>query len=355
MHKTILIVGLFRPINNLTKPVTASQQLAELFQKNNIPIIQTSFYQGRIWRMIDTLLTILFNARRIQIAIVPMFGTKPSFIWQELTTRLLKILNIPIILVMHGGSIPEKMKKNSRTFLSAFERADKIVCPSTFLQTSLKQYNIESTVIENVLDLSAYLFVHKTYVRPRIIWMRSFSDIYNPQMAVRVASLLAKKYPHFYMIMAGNDGGLLSSIQAMVKENNLDHVIKFTGFINQSQKQELAYDFDIYICTNRIDNAPVSVIEFMSLGLPIVSVNTGGLPYLINNEINGLLVSLDDDNGMVTQIEKLMNYPSLSSTITQNALDYSGQYDEVPVLKKWALLFSEMDVSFSESIKSIAS
>ena len=352
MRKAILVVGLFRPANNHSKPVTASQQLADLLAKNNIPVIKTSFRQGRVTRMTDTLFTILFQSRSFSLAIVPLFGTKPSFIWQELATRLLRLLGKPYILVVHGGSIPERMKQESGPFIKALQRADKVVCPSGFLQAHLLQYDLESVIIENVLDLSAYRFVQKENIRPRILWMRSFSDIYNPQMAVRVAALLAKKYTGFKMVMAGDDGGLLTVIQAMVKECRLEEQVTFPGFINRQQKQALAQDFDIYICTNRIDNAPVSVIECMSLGLPVVSVNAGGLPYLIRDGVNGFLVAPDDDKAMAEQIERLINNPPLAATMAANALLYSKQYDETPVLQKWKLLFREMNIVVPESIKS---
>ena len=352
MTKAILVVGLFRPANNHSNPVTASQQLAELLDKHHIPVMKTSFRQGRIARMLDTVCTILFQSRKFSLAIVPLFGTRPSFIWQELATRLLRLLGKPYIIVVHGGSIPERMKQQSDPFIKALQRADKIVCPSGFLQFHLRQYGLESVVIENVLELSAYRFVQKENIRPRIVWMRSFSDIYYPQMAVRVAALLAKKYPDFRMVMAGNDGGLLTLVQAMVKEYRLEEQVIFPGFINRQQKQELAKDFDIYICTNRIDNAPVSVIEFMSLGLPVVSVNTGGLPYLIHNGVNGFLVAQDDDAVMAAQIETLISDPSLAATVAANALLYSTQYDEAPVLQKWISLFREMTVNVPESTKS---
>jgi glycosyltransferase involved in cell wall biosynthesis len=172
--------------------------------------------------------------------------------------------------------------------------------------------------------------------------MRAFEDVYNPAMAVEVARLLDKKFPDFQMVMAGGDKGLLTAIKRMVSDYGLTTKVLFPGYINHQQKLQYAREYDIYICTNKIDNAPVSVIEFMALGLPIVSVNTGGIPYIIKDGENGLLVNDEDVDAMVEKIEMLIQQPALTTQIAANALNYSRRYDEAPVLGKWIKLFAQM-------------
>ncbi len=340
---SILIVSLFGKTENKTGVYTsAASQLAQLLINNKIPVIKTSYYQNKIFRLSDTVFSILLNYNKFQIAVVPLYGTKPSFLWQEAATRLLKYLNKKIILVVHGGSIEMRMKDNAAPFLKALQRADFVVCPSTYLLEVLRRYNIQSVLIENVLNLSKYQFIQKKNLRPHIIWMRAFEDVYNPQMAVRVAMLLKKKYSDFKMIMAGSDKGLLSTVQTMINSNGLQHNLSLPGFINLQQKLQFAAEYDIYICTNRIDNAPVSIIEFMAMGVPVVSVNSGGIPYLIEDGKNGLLVNVDDDEAMVQQIEKLLCNPELAHQIIFNALNFSLKFDEPVVLKKWETVFDQL-------------
>ena len=342
--KPVLIVGLFNRENeNSHNYISAAEQLAALLTANNIKVIRTSFYRSKFLRLIDTVYSIFKNRRRFEIAIVPLYGTRPSFIWQEIATRVLKLFKKKIILIVHGGSIPQRMEINAAPFLKSLRRADVAVCPSGYLQQYLKGHGVETRLIENVLDLSAYTFYQKKSVDAHIMWMRAFEDTYNPEMAVRVALLLKKKYPHFTMVMAGKDEGMLDAIKQMVKENQLSGNIIFPGFITLQQKLEYAQTQHIYICTNRVDNAPVSLIEFMALGLPIVSVNTGGIPYIIKDGYNGLLVKLDDDEAMVQKIESLIKNPLLAGAISENAYRYSRQYGKENVLAKWLNLFSQLN------------
>jgi glycosyltransferase involved in cell wall biosynthesis len=123
---------------------------------------------------------------------------------------------------------------------------------------------------------------------------------------------------------------------------NVEHLVEFPGYINKEGKNKYASDLDIYICTNRIDNAPVSLIEMMALGLPVVSVNVGGIPDLITDEENGLLVDLDDDRAMADSISLIIEQPSIGKNLVANGLKCSRQFGEEPVLAKWKHVFNKL-------------
>jgi glycosyltransferase involved in cell wall biosynthesis len=222
------------------------------------------------------------------------------------------------------------------------KRADILFAPSPYFSLYLKQKGFNVRVLENPVDLSSYSFCRKEKIRPRILWMRAFSDIYNPLMAVRVAKRLAEKYSDFEMIMAGKEGPLLNAAKDLAKEYGLLNKIIFPGYINLQQKQAYAQDYDIYICTNKIDNTPVSLTEFMQFGLPIVSVNTGGISYMIEDGVNGLLVNANDAEGMFDKITLLISNQALAQSIIANAYNYVQRYDEKNVIQKWKALLSEI-------------
>lgn len=321
---------------------TAADQLAELFETNQISTITVSDELGKTSRFLDTIFTIFKKRKQYDIGIVPLYGGMMSYIWEALSTTLLKALGKKVILIIHGGSIPERMKNSPGKYLRSFKRADVIVCPSAFIQTVLKGYGVESLLIENVVQLSDYTYHEKTTFRPAIFWMRTLEDIYNPEMAVRVGGLLARKYPGFKMVMAGYDRGQLPMLKQLAAQLNISDRIEFPGYISQQQKDKFADMYDIYICTNRIDNAPVSFIEMMAMGLPIVSVKVGGIPYLLQEGYNGLMVELDDDEAMANAIGSIVNDPSKGRELAKNGLNFSKQFDAEPVLEKWRAVFKEL-------------
>ncbi len=324
---------------------TAADQLAELFEQNGMETITVSDKLNKIGRFLDTMTVIFFKRKQYNIGIVPLYGGLMSYIWEALSTTLLRLLGKKVILIIHGGSIPERMKKDPAKYLRSFKRADIIVCPSAFIQTVLKDYGIESLLIENVVQLNQYTFQPKTVFRPAIFWMRTLEEIYNPEMAVRVGGLLAKKYTGFKMVMAGFDQGKLAELKALATQLNIADKIEFPGYISQQQKEAYAATHDIYICTNRIDNAPVSFIEMMAMGLPIVSVKVGGIPYMLTEGQNGLMVELDDDHAMADAISSIIQHPEKGVALATNGLKYSQQFGAEPVLQKWKSVLQKLDPS----------
>ncbi|MEP6845606.1 MAG: glycosyltransferase family 4 protein [Panacibacter sp.] len=342
-QKAILILGLFVDASAGKQNIrTAEDRIAEMFRKNNIPVITSSYASGRNKRTIDNLYTLITKRKEYDIAIVPLFGTWPAFIWQEIVTRLLKFLNKKILLGIHGGSIPGRIDKGATRFYISLKRATVVFAPSTYFSSYFKEKGFHVRVIENPVDLAVYSFCAKEIIRPRIIWMRAFSDIYNPLMAVRVAKRMTEKYRDFEMVMAGKDGPLSIAAKNMAKEYGLADKILFPGYISMQQKQQFAATYDIYICTNKIDNTPVSLTEFMRFGLPVVSVNTGGIPYMIKDGENGLLVNAEDDEAMFHKICLLIDNQPLAQSIITKAYDYAQQYDETNVMKKWNNVLAEL-------------
>lgn len=142
-YKKILIVGLFlSPKNEKRILRTAADQLAELLRKNNFEIIVVSKIVNQAARLIDTVLAVIFRSPFYRIAIVPLYGGFKSFIWESVTTRLLKTFGKKVIIIVHGGSIPDKMEINPNKYLKTLRKANVVVCPSMFLHTTLAKYNI---------------------------------------------------------------------------------------------------------------------------------------------------------------------------------------------------------------------
>ncbi len=339
--KKILITGLF--ISEKNKHIiyrTAADQLYEIFQNNQIPVIKTSSKLNKITRALDVLTTIFFNKSEYAIAITPYYGTQFAFYIEEVSTRLLKLLGKKIILIAHSGGLPERIKNNPSKYLPILKRADVVVCPSGYLQHEFKKYNIESIVIENVIKLSDYSFIKKETFKPNILWMRTFGDIYNPTMAVKVLAILKQKYPEATLIMGGRDTGELPKVLQLVKELNLEDSIEFPGYIPTEEKINYAKKSDVYICTNKVDNAPVSTIEMMALGIPIVSVNSGGIPFMVQDNVNGLLVEYDDAEAMANKISEIIQNAELGKRLAQNGYNTSLQYGDKAVFEKWQNIFS---------------
>ncbi len=348
--KKILITGLFiSPKNKHLIYRTAADQLYEVFQNNKIPVIKTSALLNKFTRALDVLATIFFKQHQYHLAITPYYGTRFAFYIEDISTRLLKLLGKKVVLIAHSGGLPERIKNNPAKYLPILKRADLVVCPSGYLQHEFKKYQIESILIENVIKLNDYQFIQKDIFKPRLLWMRTFGDIYNPTMAVKVLAILKQKYQDATLVMCGRDTGALQEVIALTKELNLEDSVSFPGYIQTNEKPKYAASCDIYICTNKVDNAPVSTIEMMAMGIPIVSVNSGGIPFMVTDNFNGLLINYDEAPAMAEKIISIIEQPSLGKQLAANGYQTSLNYGDDAVFKKWEKIFTQFSYQYKNN------
>lgn len=123
---------------------------------------------------------------------------------------------------------------------------------------------------------------------------------------LRTAHLLKERGFDFEWICAGKMNPLHKKIvehkeHLKYEENN----VKIAGFLNQEQLQQLLLSTDLYVHTAYIDNSPNAVCEAQYLGLPIVATYVGGIPSLIENGKEGVLIPANDPFTLAGKIIEL--------------------------------------------------
>ena len=167
-----------------------------------------------------------------------------------------------------------------------------------------------------------------------MLWVRSFSKIYNPKLALEVIEKLVAQNVKVILSMVGPEkDGSLKECQEIVAQKKLP--IIFTGLLSKKEWINLSKDYDLFINTTNFDNTPVSVIEAMALGLPVISTNVGGIPYLIENGKTGVLVPPNDSQVFVDEIEAIYNNPSKTMKLSKNARRSVENFDWEVVKEKW--------------------
>ena len=127
----------------------------------------------------------------------------------------------------------------------------------------------------------------------------------------------------------------IDDVRKKISVLKLGSNITLTGKLEKSEWVELSKGYNYFVNTTNFDNRPISVIEAMALGLPVVSTNVGGLPTLIKNNENGILVEPNDANLFVNEIIGLHNDKLKFETIAINARRYIEQFSWEHVRMDW--------------------
>ena len=153
-------------------------------------------------------------------------------------------------------------------------------------------------------------------------------------MAVKVFIKIKGIFPDAKICMVGpKKDESYSKTLKYAKKNNVEVV--FTGKLSKEEWIKLSKEYNVFINTTHLDNTPISVIEAMALGLPVVSTNVGGIPYLLEHNINSLLVNDDDIDGMTNQINRLFTEPNLANNLSEKGKESVKSFDWELVKKQW--------------------
>jgi glycosyltransferase involved in cell wall biosynthesis len=208
----------------------------------------------------------------------------------------------------------------------------------------MRVYRQDLILLPNSLDLGKYLFRHRNRSEPKLVWLRAFHDIYNPSLAVKVVAVLAGDYPSVNLVMIGPDkkDGSLDLARNLAANLGVLDRITFVGPIPKATTPEWINRGDILLNTPRIDNTPVSVLEAMACGLCIVSTNVGGIPYLLEDESDALLVPTDDVAAMAKAVRRVLNEDRLAERLSRNARQKVVQFDWSMILPRWEQLLTDI-------------
>lgn len=332
--KKVVYVG--NKLSKKGKTVTSIETLGKLLQQEGYETILTSSKRNKLLRIIDMFWTVLKHKKNTSYILIDTYSTL-NFYYALLIAFTAQILKIPYIPILRGGDLPNRIIKSKKLSDFIFKNAYINVAPSEYLHSVFKEQGYSNTVfIPNNIELKHYTFKERTTTAPKLLWVRSFRNIYNPTMAIEVLKSLKDKYPDASLCMIGPEADdSYKATESLVIKYNLMNDVLFTGMLSKEAWREKSEDYDIFINTTNFDNTPISVIEAMALGLPVVSTNVGGLPFLISDGEDGLLTPKDNAKAMVNAIENLLNNPERAKDIALEARKKVASFDWEKVKTKW--------------------
>jgi glycosyltransferase involved in cell wall biosynthesis len=244
---------------------------------------------------------------------------------------------------MHGGNLPEFAKQWPRRVRACLRRATVVTAPSEYLVNEMHEYREDVHLVPNPLDINLYPFNARSHPAPRLVWLRRFRYVYNPELAPRLVSLLSREFPAIRLTMIGPDwgDGSFQRTQDVAHDCGVRERIDFAGGVARSEVPAWLGQSDIFLNTTDFDNSPVSILEAMACGLCIVSTDVGGIRYLLEHETNALLVPPNNPAAMAEAIKRILTEPQLGQRLSRNARRKAEEFDWSAILPRWKELLAK--------------
>src|SRR5579872_5469550 len=338
MNPSVLLVGNFLSSAGGSRGVC--EELALRLAAGGSPVVTASDKPARLHRLLDMISTVFKQRGSYRVAQVDVFSG-PAFVWAEAVCALLHWLDKPFVLTLHGGNLPGFARRHPGRVRRLLNSASVVTTPSRYLLEKMSGCRADLRLLPNALDLGRYPFKLREAAKPSLVWLRAFHEIYNPSLAPTALQLLAKKFPQAHLTMIGPDkgDGSLDRTRRTAAELGVSGRLALPGAVAKTSVPRWLGQADIFLNTSHVDNTPVSVLEAMACGLCVVSTNVGGIPHLMEDGREGLLVPPNDAPAMASAVSQILAEPPIARRLSRNARARAEEHDWSVVLPQWQALF----------------
>lgn len=295
-------------------------------------------------RFVRTLLTTLRYLLDIMLKIprydvVHVFSASYwTFVYSAVPALLIaKSCGKKAILNYRSGEAGHFFSTWGRPFLPFVRWFDHVVAPSGYLVDVFRGFNVKAQSISNFVSLEKYTRRDRVPLRPVFLSNRILEPLYNIDCILRAFQIIQRKYPDARLVVAheGPDRPRLEKLSLDLQLSN----VQFIGLVPNDRIAECYNSVDIYLNSPNMDCMPGSLIECLASGLPIVSTDAGGIPYICENEKTALLVAVNDHEALAASAMRLLEDDVLARTIIKNGLVESRKYSWEHVRGRWLEMY----------------
>ncbi|MEB2289973.1 glycosyltransferase family 4 protein [Priestia megaterium] len=263
----------------------------------------------------------LTSSKKVDIFYISISQTKLGLIRDLIIIKIASKKSKFIVTHLHGNNLGATIDQMPKLFQNlqseSLSKVDVGIVLGESLINNYRDMVKEVKVIANGIDQSFItdeefkkaLALRENRKSFQILYLSNLIEDKGYHLLIQAAmNLLLNKGYSFNVVLAGDiyNQAQFDKIMQQVKDKELSGKIQFYGVVTGKEKKNLLLDSDIMILpTNyKIEGQPLSIVEGMAAGLPIISTNRGSIPDLVKD--NGILLDLADIESIEEAIEKLI-------------------------------------------------
>jgi glycosyltransferase involved in cell wall biosynthesis len=209
------------------------------------------------------------------------------------------------------------------------KRIDLLICLSnsweSYFINCLKISEDKVSVLNNVVDND--LNLSKTIVNSPIQIL--FLGEIGPRKGVFDLLEVFKKNKESFkdnIVLKVGGNGDIEKFKLYVNSNKIGHLVEYIGWVGDDKKDVILSNSDILILPSYAEGLPISLLEGMSYGLPIISTNVGGIPEIVYEGVNGKLVEPGNLTMIEDSISFFLNNPNEILKYGEKSLDIVNKF-----------------------------
>jgi glycosyltransferase involved in cell wall biosynthesis len=278
---------------------------------------------------------------RYRVELVHCHSAMRGSFWRKgLFASLARLFRVPVLLHLHGSEM-KLFYRSQRPFVqniirNHLERATRVLVLSEswkeFIECVAPAARI--TVVPNYVKISEHMN-SKDRLSQDIVFMGLVGPRKGTFDLIRAFHDIHDRHPDVRLIIGGN--GQIAEAKALISELKLADRVSLAGWVDEKTKAQLLARSAIYALPSYNEGLPMSVLEAMAAGLAVVTTRVGGLPELVTDRVDGLLLDPGDRMGLARALSELLSDVDLRTRIAkagvQRIKDHYSDRVVLPMLR----------------------
>ena len=249
-----------------------------------------------VFRLIPYLIHLWRAAGKVQLFHIMANSGWAWHLYAAPAIWMARFRKIPVIVNYRGGEAASFFQKSFFWVKPSLLKTDMIIVPSGFLEGVFKERGFSSGIVPNIVDLSRFsaemgqTSVANKMGSPHIVVTRNLEPIYDNATAIHAFRIVKDNFQNAHLTIAGV-GPEKQMLEDIVAELQLQDAVTFAGRIDNDHIANLYCSADMMVNASLVDNMPISILEALASGVPVVTTDAGGIPFLVEHEKNGVIGS----------------------------------------------------------------
>ena len=253
--------------------------------------------------------------------------------------RLKKKYNLPLVAIEHWSEVNKDVLKSYVKYSGdkVYSIADKVIAVSDSLKSMLnKHFHVDALVVHNLVGEGFDYNPTSQRSTFNFVTVGSLFHVKGYDILIDAFAKIASVNNNFRLTIVG-DGNQRPLLQQLITKHNLQSKVSLVGRKSRAEVADILLNSDVYVSSSRNENFSVSVLEALSIGLPVVATICGGIRECINDS-NGLLVPTENvdrlSDAMLKISQNISNYNRESI-----AHDFENRFSTTSIVNNLVSIF----------------
>lgn len=225
----------------------------------------------------------------------------------------------------NAASFSHKIRYVNRYFAKSLAMVVNEKIPLLYQQNGVL---LQTEVIGHAVDIEKIPFLQRTHCSGKLVAVGRLSSEKGFPEIIQAVSLLTKRYPGITLDIYG-DGPLRQQLERRIAQNGLQNSIFIKGSLDRDALLRQLAQYDVFVshplAVGFIAEAfSMANMEAMASGLPVITANCGGVPYVVNNK--AVVVEQKDISGLAQAIATFMDSPDMVARYSLDGRRYVEEH-----------------------------